>query len=1226
MNLLKSTSDFFVSTKFVFRTEETPKFEIPSLIPEKEEDQELSEQEKALNTQLETITHFLTTWYLLGFEDVQGDREGFLKGLLNKALMGIRNPHNASINETAHGSLAGVTQQLEDLVRNNPEVSEKADTILDQIKKQIEFIEQEHAAARKLSAIFGKDLPNSRIEWNFNRRYSYGSDASNVRCETPIAVFYPENSTELQQMIRLANRIAKNDPQLAYHLIPRGGGVGFTGGCVPLHERMITVSTERMDSIEEVETDEETGQKSIWTQAGAININVDKKAKLANKNLALTVDPASRPVSTVGGNLAEGAAGPMCYEYGGAIDNVLAWRFLDAQGRHFEIRRTAPLPITGRITADQEVVFQITSLDGSTPPKEITLKGHEIRKDELAKDVTNKLLKGLPGVQSEGTDGVITDIQWALHELPGHRKSLFIQAYDTPKWRALIKALQNERANIPNNQGRILQLEQWDGLIAQVTGQLNEGDRVPVSSFGIELAGATPEILERLENVIKQHAEDSDGDITYSEDNPWNYRKVGVQAISAQTGAKLNEDVVVPPEKLDQLLDHLDQLDPLYQARWKEIKKDPKIKAKYCYDEDSTRKFDNTPFRICSFGHFADGNMHVTIPVNPQYLEMLELAEEALETGTEGITGIFKKVVELGGVWSGEHGLGLAKLKLALSMARKNDPYAQGLIGGLRQTRDEYTKPNDPHNVIHPGGLDPDNPAIADTYTPNVFSLSQAARKLAAQLEERYREDPAFAENTPYGPSVANAVLHTAEVIESCVRCGNCKNACHEHTPEEGKFWSPFAKIRPTLEILMMVIDQMNLSPTTPLPKEIWRNLHELLQACTECGQCKDAPCPVKINTGDGTKGIKEVMVASSVKHRTLPREIGMKAMKRFGLRHFGKRRHLGIPTAAKVVGKLNEWGLVPQFVLDKYPLNTTARAYNPLSYVPCDRGEGIFIAGNSTEHEEEARETLLLWLGCGDLAGESAMAAVYLVHMTNQNTLLIGKGDQCCGLPCEKMGVPDRSLQRINGVNLSRVIAAAQERNINVSQVQAACTTCQTGVRRTLADTTEKNLQDVSVDDLTAHIIQNLSGEQRKAVESKLGGKSIHFQHSCHEDSEAFKTITAFCSELNIDLQIEKECCGSQGGDKLATSEFAARAQRHGRNIIPIATNSQVAKTPDLASSDCPTCEGAEAIKTRKRAAETGQEAIPVKRFIVLLAEAIGGDEWIENTKAVLKERSVTL
>jgi FAD/FMN-containing dehydrogenase len=43
------------------------------------------------------------------------------------------------------------------------------------------------------------------------------------------------------------------------------------------------------------------------------------------------------------------------------------------------------------------------------------LGGHEIRQAGLGKDITNKALSGLPGLQKEGTDGIITSARFILH-------------------------------------------------------------------------------------------------------------------------------------------------------------------------------------------------------------------------------------------------------------------------------------------------------------------------------------------------------------------------------------------------------------------------------------------------------------------------------------------------------------------------------------------------------------------------------------------------------------------------------------------------------------------------------------------------------------------------------------------------------------------------------------------------------------------------------------------
>ena len=51
-------------------------------------------------------------------------------------------------------------------------------------------------------------------------------------------------------------------------------------------------------------------------------------------------------------------------------------------------------------------------------PGFLEIPGHTFRKTGLGKDVTDKFLSGLPGVQKEGTDGLIVAARWVLHKMP----------------------------------------------------------------------------------------------------------------------------------------------------------------------------------------------------------------------------------------------------------------------------------------------------------------------------------------------------------------------------------------------------------------------------------------------------------------------------------------------------------------------------------------------------------------------------------------------------------------------------------------------------------------------------------------------------------------------------------------------------------------------------------------------------------------------------------------
>src|SRR4029077_3073741 len=70
--------------------------------------------------------------------------------------------------------------------------------------------------------------------------------------------------------------------------------------------------------------------------------------------------------------------------------------------------------------------------DGRTPegePQILEIPGATFRKTGLGKDVTDKFLAGLPGIQKEGCDGLITSARWILHKMPHHTCTVCLEFF-----------------------------------------------------------------------------------------------------------------------------------------------------------------------------------------------------------------------------------------------------------------------------------------------------------------------------------------------------------------------------------------------------------------------------------------------------------------------------------------------------------------------------------------------------------------------------------------------------------------------------------------------------------------------------------------------------------------------------------------------------------------------------------------------------------------------------
>ena len=59
----------------------------------------------------------------------------------------------------------------------------------------------------------------------------------------------------------------------------------------------------------------------------------------------------------------------------------------------------------------------------------LAIEGRRFRKAGLGKDVTDKFLAGLPGIQKEGCDGIITSARFILHRMPKFTRTVCLEFF-----------------------------------------------------------------------------------------------------------------------------------------------------------------------------------------------------------------------------------------------------------------------------------------------------------------------------------------------------------------------------------------------------------------------------------------------------------------------------------------------------------------------------------------------------------------------------------------------------------------------------------------------------------------------------------------------------------------------------------------------------------------------------------------------------------------------------
>jgi glycolate oxidase len=266
-------------------------------------------------------------------------------------------------------------------------------------------------------------------------------------------------------------------------------------------------------------------------------------------------------------------------------------------------------------------------------------------------------------IGSEGTLGIITGAVLKLLPTPASRVTLLaafsdersaletvrkiLEARLTP---AILEFLDSETVECFRRSERVDELPDWmraflDGpvLLIEFDGHQAEVD---------ESFATLREILGAQKIHFKSTTDEDEAEVL------WTIRRGSSKAMFQLGNTKLNEDIVVPLEAQIPLLGVIEKLRQ------------------------------STGLPCPTFGHAADGNFHVHIMYNRE-------DQASCEKAKKGINELMQAVVELGGVITGEHGVGLAKSPF---LRLQHSAFEVDLMQRLKLLFD-------PNNILNPGKM-----------------------------------------------------------------------------------------------------------------------------------------------------------------------------------------------------------------------------------------------------------------------------------------------------------------------------------------------------------------------------------------------------------------------------------------------------------------------------------------------------------------------------------------
>ena len=383
----------------------------------------------------------------------------------------------------------------------------------------------------------------------------------------PDVVVLPRSTKSVAALLRFANRHK-------LPVTPRGAGHGYVGGCVPVRGGIV-LSLARMTRIKEINA----ADFVAVVQAGVNTLKLQEEVE--KQRLFYPPDPASRAENTIGGNIITNAGGPRCLKYG--------------------------------VTRDYVLGLEVVLADGT-----VLRLGSRTHKNKTGFDL-HRLFVG-----SEGLLGVVTEATLKLLPLPPYRACLAI-GFDS--MRAAVRSLHAILAAgfLP----AALELADSFTLAAAFkrTGSARlQGCRAHLI---IELDGQKPSVRSEIGQLRRVIAPQKPLFVEVGLGKEeceavWKIRKEFSYALRDTGLTKLNEDIVVPRSRLEDLF--------AFTAR---------LQRKH-------------GLRIACFGHAGDGNIHTNVMVDYKQPGAKRRSEEALDE-------LFEQVIAWGGSITGEHGIGLAK-------------------------------------------------------------------------------------------------------------------------------------------------------------------------------------------------------------------------------------------------------------------------------------------------------------------------------------------------------------------------------------------------------------------------------------------------------------------------------------------------------------------------------------------------------------------------------------
>ncbi|WP_333687242.1 FAD/FMN-binding oxidoreductase [Methylococcus capsulatus] len=1147
---------------------------------------------------------------------------------------------------------------------------------------------------RRALTLLSRHTRKDNICFDGYARVTHVTDATDWRVEYPFVVLYPCSEQEVGHLVR-------DCIELGLTIIPRGGGTGYTGGAVPLTPLSAVINTEKLLELSAVERETllpgvDRPCATVFTGAGVVTRRVMDAAEQAG--LVFACDPTSADASCIGGNIAMNAGGKKAVLWGTALDNLASWRMVTPDGNWLEVERLNHN--LGRIHDQDEVKFRLRRYDADghrlLEEEILTLPGHRFRKTGLGKDVTDKFLGGLPGIQKEGCDGIITSARWILHEMPPYTRTFCLEFFGQVREAVpAIVEIQDYLGSLSKSGGArvmLAGLEHLDERYVKAVGYATKARRHgrPKMVLLGDIVGDDDDAVARAASQVVRlcNARSAEGFIAVSPEARRKFwlDRARTAAIAKHTNAfKINEDVVIPlarmgdycdgierinielslrnklklcdalaeclggelplrayedginkteligdrralaldavaavRERWQWLLDHLDLPLEQAEARFAELgieagaltnrterptlfhrlqdhsvrvswKKELLPRLKSIFEGDSFRPIverieavHKAVLRgrvfVALHMHAGDGNVHTNLPVNSDHYEMLQEANAA-------VVRIMALARSLGGVISGEHGIGITKYEFLTE--EEVAPFHA------------YKAQVDPEGRFNQGKLMP-GAGLRAAYTPS-FSLMGFESLIMQQSD----------------------IGAIADSVKDCLRCGKCKPVCSTHVPQANLPYSPRNKILATSLLIEAFLYEEQTRRGVSITH--WKEFEDVADHCTVCHKCYN-PCPVDIDFGQVSMNMRNLLrkmgkqsfnpaKTAALAFLNVTRPNAIKALRttliewgyrgqRLGhllLRPWGQTQTRRPPAS---LGKPKVTEQVIHFINKKMPGQLPSKTARALLDIEDNQVVPVIRDPRKTAVDSEA---VFYFPGCGSerLFSQVGLATQAMLYEIGVQTVL-PPGYLCCGFPQRAAGQFDKA-EKITTDN--RVLFHRVANTLNYLDIKTVVVSCGTCLDQLASYEFDRIFPGSRVLDIHEYLL-----EKGVKLEGVNGVRYLYHDpcHSPMKQQDPLKTVNALIATADGSRIAKSErCCGESGTLAIARPDIATQVRF--RKEAELKSDAASVRAdgfdgPVKVLTSCPSC-----LQGLQRYRED-VDRLDAEYIVVEIARHVLGENWMKD------------